>query len=76
MHQIAIPHWGKIKLQKSSDKLGSVCRWLFPRVVGGRVKEFCVSVKVWPKSSFHVFLIEGGQLCFNNSPLAKSSVSP
>ncbi len=28
MHRIAILHWEKIKLQKSRDTFGSVCRWL------------------------------------------------
>lgn len=28
MHRIAILHWEKIKLQKSRDIFGSVCRWL------------------------------------------------
>lgn len=45
--------------------------------VAGEAEVFCVSVKVWAKCRYHVFLIKAGQLCFHYSPLAKAgSLSP
>lgn len=44
MHRIAILHWEKIKLQKSRDTFGSVCRWW--GLVSSQVKWRC-SVSLW-----------------------------
>lgn len=65
------------KTSKELRYIGICLQVVSPRVVASELKVFCVSVKVWAKCRYHVFLIKAGQLCFHYSPLAKAgSLSP
>lgn len=71
------PTLRKDKTSKEQSYIGICLQAVTLCVSAGGVEVFCVSVKVWAKCRYHVFLIKAGQLCFHYSPNAKvGSVSP
>lgn len=67
MCRVAIARSEEIKLQKSGDTPGSVCRWVSPRVAASRLEVFCVGAKC----RYHVFFLLKQASCVSITALSQ-----